>query len=155
LEQILGINIRTKGQNGEREVALELNLIIRAVLTVLGMFVPDFDIVQRNQNQTAVGGNDLSNTFGLSIEVKRQETLQIETWWKQCEAAANRNNEMPVLIYRQNRQKCRVVTYGWLQVSDDMQKLTQARIEMSWDDFKLWFYQLVKFKLENGYELKV
>ena len=56
----------------------------------------------------------LIGCYGLAVEVKRQETLSLNTWWKQCELSANRDNSVPVLIYRQNKQKWRVRTYLWI-----------------------------------------
>ena len=149
----MSINVGTKGQTGEREIANRLEYIIRSVLTKLNLPVPTVSIIQRNQNQSAVGGNDLTNTFGLSIEVKRQETLQINAWWKQCVAAAARNNEIPVLIFRQNRKSWRVVMFGYIQISESKQ--LQTRIEIDWEDFQNWFYLYVESKLNNGYELQV
>ena len=151
----MSINIRTKGQNGEREIAFELNSIIKAVLTELQMPIPQIDIVQRNQNQSAVGGNDLCNVFGLSIEVKRHETLSINTWWKQCEAAAVRNNEIPVLIFRQNRKPWRVITYAYLDASQTCELLVKVRCELSFEDFQHWFYLWVRRKLVNGEQVQV
>lgn len=144
----MGINIRAKGQNGEREVAETLNMIIKSAMRELDMPVPTDDIVQRNQNQSAVGGNDLSNTFGASIEVKRHETLSINTWWKQCLAAAERNNEIPVLIFRQNRAAWRVIMFGWIEIAKGKQ--IAARVETDWETFKLWYYNFVMEKLKAG-----
>lgn len=159
------VNIRQKGQEGEREVATALNAIVMRVLVERKM-PPPFDtrtgklvpIVQRNQNQSAVGGGDLSNTFGLSIEVKRQEQLSINTWWAQCEAAAMRNNELPVLVFRQNTKgggvkKWRVILYAQLELYAPVgynAKHMKARVELSWDDFLQWFYHWVDNKILHG-----
>lgn len=108
----MAINIRTKGASGEREIATILNEIIKEVLEVIG--VPDINnpnyYVARNTLQSAIGGDDLTNTYGFSIEVKRQEALAINTWWKQCVKSASEKNKVPVLIYRQNRGKWKVIT---------------------------------------------
>jgi hypothetical protein len=112
----MSINIRNKGQTGEREIADILNFIVYSVMKEKNFpeeeCLKGISRIQRNQNQSAVGGNDLTDCFGLSIEVKRQEQLAVSTWWTQCIAAANRNNEMPVLIYRQNRKAWRVRAIG-------------------------------------------
>jgi hypothetical protein len=144
----MGINIRQKGQEGEREIQRALEPIIRKLMTDGGYLLPEKAIVQRNQNQSAVGGSDLSNTFGLAIEVKRQEQLSINTWWKQCETAADDNKEHPVLLYRQNGKKWRCVTLVWLHLPGGMQQ--QARAEMDWDSFLCWFEQWVRQKLVQG-----
>jgi hypothetical protein len=146
------INIRQKGANGERQLATALNEIVNELLVKHGLPVPDKPIIQRNQNQTAVGGNDLSNTFGLGIEVKRQENLNVEAWWRQCEEAAKRNTEFPVLIYRQNNQAWRVVTYMWVQLPPRLghDSACQVRGEMKWEAFLSWFRIWVDRKLKNG-----
>lgn len=145
-------NSQTKGKEGEREVARTLNAIIRDCLTEADLPIPDRDIVQRNQNQSAVGGNDLSNCFGFSIEVKRQEQLSVNTWWTQTLEAAKANNEAPVLVFKQNRKPWRVVTTAWLPVpaSSGSWASTSCRVEIDWPTFQEWFRQWVKRKLENG-----
>lgn len=147
------INIRAKGANGEREIANDLNYIVQSVLKSQEWPAATVDAcgqaVQRNQNQSAVGGCDLSNTFGLAIEVKRQEALSINTWWAQCTAAANRNSEVPVLLYRQNHKPWRCITLTSLPLPGARQA-TGIRSEMSYEDFKAWFYQWVYYKLLSG-----
>lgn len=152
----MGINIRAKGQTGEREVADMLNGIIYTTMKALEF--PDAEClkglatVQRNQNQSAVGGNDLTNCMGLSIEVKRQESLSVGTWWRQCVAAAERNAEMPVLMYRQNRKAWRIRTYGWISLPDG--KHIRAEVEFDIDMFRAWFREWVKTKLLLGAEVR-
>ncbi|HWV45510.1 MAG TPA: hypothetical protein VN039_05705 [Nitrospira sp.] len=148
----MGINIRQKGAEGEREVARSLNSIINAVLKARSIPVPEKDVVQRNQNQSAVGGGDLSNVFGLSVEVKRQEQLAVNTWWAQCEASANRNGEIPVLVYRVNRSKWRVVMYAELVLfsATGTQRSMKVRCEVEWEPFLQWFYHWVDAKISAG-----
>lgn len=132
----MGINIRTKGAEGEREVIRALEPIARRVLAELGHVVSDGAVVQRNQNQTAVGGCDLTGTFGLAIEVKRQEQLAVGTWWKQaCKSAADLG-EQPVLVYRQNRQRWRVMMNGYLALPNSY---VGFPVEVTWEDFLAWF----------------
>jgi hypothetical protein len=156
------INVRTKGADAEREVAKMLNAIIVEVATAMGYPPEQVEAarrcVQRNQNQTAVGGCDLTNVFGIAIEVKRQETLSLGTWWQQCVAAAERNNELPLLIWRQNKKPWRVRTYGWLALpgsepgSWSRQKMIVAEFDI--DTFKSWFAEWVRGRLEQGWEIK-
>jgi hypothetical protein len=160
----MGINIRQKGAEGERQVAKALNEVIGAVLREQ-QWSPEIiagceQCVQRNQNQSAVGGCDLSNVFGLAIEVKRQEQLSVNTWWSQCVASAERNREFPVLVYRQNRQAWRVVMYGVLVLpilNDGAEDRfggartgLSSRVEVAWEDFLNWFHAWVVRKLANG-----
>lgn len=152
----MGINIRAKGQQGEREIADMLNLIIYRTMQELGYSEEEclkgISTVQRNQNQSAVGGNDLTNCFGMSIEVKRQEQLSVNTWWAQCLAAAERNNEMPVLMYRQNRKAWHVRTYGWINLPGT--KHIRVVVEFDIDSFKTWFAEWVKLRLLEGAEVR-
>lgn len=158
----MSINIRTKGATGEREVATMLNTIVTEVATAMG-FPPEqvaaaAKCIQRNQNQSAVGGCDLTNVFGMSVEVKRQEQVSLGTWWKQCVDAAKRNDELPVLIWRQNRKPWRVRTYGWLALPGGepgqytRQKMIVADFDV--DTFKVWFAQWVRGRLEQGWDIK-
>lgn len=142
------MNIRAKGANGEREVYNLLNPIIKEVMLEVGGFSEDDlrnpeNFIQRNQNQSAVGGKDLVNTFGLAIEVKRQETLLLEPWWKQTVASAKRLNEKPVLLYRQNRKKWRAVLEhaleGFTPCNHTPLVTIPLRIELSESEFLVWF----------------
>lgn len=150
----MALHALNKGKEGEREIARALNEIIFAALQARGIAIPDRDVVQRNQNQSAVGGGDLSNTFGMCIEVKRQEQLSVNTWWKQVQKAALHNGDLPVLVYRQNRKPWRVVTIGNLPCPYTGHQFT-ARVEFAWEDFKLWFRYWVDLKLENGEKFRV
>ncbi|WYV98904.1 hypothetical protein [Stenotrophomonas phage CM2] len=100
----MGINIRAKGANGEREVATMMNEIVERVCKEEGLSLPPKPVIQRNQNQSAVGGSDLTNPFGYAIEVKRQETLAVNTWWKQREVASAEFGGTPVVISPSERQ---------------------------------------------------
>lgn len=144
------INIRNKGATGEREIANALNDILYEVLNELGMPLPVAPIIQRNQNQTAVGGKDLSNTFDLAIEVKRQEQLSVNTWWAQCVRQAERNNEKPILIYRQNRMSWRVVMMVGIPMpgaNGSGTAIMNVRGEILWENFLTWFRTYAKRKL--------
>lgn len=143
------VNIRTKGADGERELATNLNTLINVVRMRLGMPIMDMTKpqVQRNQNQTAVGGKDLIGTFGMAIEVKRQEQLAINTWWKQCVKSAEELGEIPVLIFRQSRQKWRVVTWGHVKSGE---RTMQCRVEMSYEDFEVWFSMMAEEHLRKN-----
>lgn len=139
------INVRTKGQEGEREIAKILNAIVSEVRAANGYpaIATRDELFQRNQNQSAVGGADLSNPMGLEIEIKRQEALSVNGWWKQCKASAERTGGVPVLIFRQNRKPWRVVLEGEIPVripgSSGHQALSNVRIEVDIDTFKNWF----------------
>lgn len=148
------INRQAKGKDAEREVANELNVALNGILVTLGVPLPQVPYIQRNQNQSAVGGKDLTGTFDLCIEIKRQETLSVNTWWAQCLAAARRNGEKPVLIYRQNRQAWAVVMEVGLLIPAvgegclESTLVTQATIP--WNSFMQWFRRYAHVMVETG-----
>lgn len=142
------INIRQKGFGAERDIANDLNVIINLVHADLGLPAPLKPVVQRNQLQSAVGGKDLVGTFGLAIEVKRQEALSINTWWAQCVKSANGLREVPVLLFKQNHQKWRCIINCQL-VLPGTNKHVEVRAEISYEDFKAWFKGLVKLELQR------
>jgi len=139
------INARTKGQTGEREIATLLNNWFDEACIRKGYKIPAVEDrpFQRNQNQSAVGGDDLTNPMRLSIEVKRQENLSVPSWWRQCEASARRQNNIPILLFRQNRKswRCRMLCCLSLDTptagNPTMLHGVDAEIEFSM--FKHWF----------------
>lgn len=146
------INIRQKGANAERDIADDLNLIISEVREVMGLAPLPKPMVQRNQNQSAVGGKDLVGTFGLAIEVKRQEQLSVNTWWRQCVTSAQEINEIPVLLFKQSRQKWRCIMPVALELptSAAASYVTIAtRAEIDYETFKLYFRERVGRTLYN------
>lgn len=140
---LAGIN---KGKLGEREVADALNGSIYLVYQELKLPTPRNLWVQRNTQQSAIGGQDLTGTFGLCIEVKRQETLAIPEWWRQCVASANTLEQIPVLVFRQSKKTWRVIMEGAVQLpplaGDVPWRVT--RVEIGWDDFLSYFREYVK-----------
>lgn len=154
------VDPRQKGAEGERQVYKMLNEIIVEVMVAMGFPAEEVEkaktMVQRNQNQTAVGGCDLTNTFGMAIEVKRQEQLAINTWWEQCKKSAEKNNELPVLIFKQNRKPWRIRTFGFLHApgSNGGWTSVQAVVEIDEPTFKTWFRAWVTGKLQNGSEYR-
>lgn len=143
----MAINIRQKGQTGEREIQKILEQVVRKVMTNCGQCLPEKAIVQRNQNQSAVGGSDLTGTFGLSIEIKRQEQLNVNTWWKQCTEQANNLNEHPVLLFRQNGKKWRCITLLWLVLPGQTSR--KVRAEIDFETFLAWFEEWVTRKVRK------
>jgi hypothetical protein len=94
----------------------------------------------------------------MCIEVKRQEALSVNTWWKQCTDAAKQNGETPVLLYRQNGKKWRCVVMAGVPLparSTPLDSLLMFRVEMSWDDFLAWFEQWVQRQLVLGHVPRV
>lgn len=138
-------NIRTKGQTGERDVQKIFNDIVEEVYAENGWDkLESRDLpFQRNQNQSAVGGSDLSNPFNVEIEVKRQEALSVGSWWKQCVDSAARTNGIPILIFKQNRKKWRVMLFVDIKIAPPGRALANGlngvAAEISLEDLKIWW----------------
>lgn len=122
---------RQKGQEGERE-------IIKLLRDVCGEEIE----LSRNLNQTREGGHDIVGLEWLAIEVKRQETLDVEAWWRQTLAQAGRD-KVPVLVYRQNRKAWHVVMWG--EVGG-----MRCRVTISILTFKAWFLQELDNQARTG-----
>ena len=87
---------RTKGQVGEREVALELSRLTGQCI--------------RRRVRNAAGDSDLEGLNGWSVEVKRHRSASrsdLHTWWDQTVRQAQ--GLRPLLVYRQNRDEWRCV----------------------------------------------
>lgn len=121
---------RNKGKAAEVEVYHWLNDTVAPVVGPGKWF-------QRNQNQTASSGSDLTNPFRLSIEIKRHETLSINTWWAQCTRSAKAEFGVPVLLYRQSRQPWRAV----VEIIDCFGGT--YTVTMSADNFERWLKSYV------------
>ena len=80
---------RTKGANGEREVA-------RVLRENLGL-----EVTRNWQAQSAEGGCDLCGIPGWAIEIKRSKSKEGKNaWWEQAAAQAEKAKQTPALIYR-------------------------------------------------------
>ena len=110
------IDSRAKGQRAEREICDMLNSVVIKVRDELGL--PDLDKIdhpfQRNQNQSAVGGSDITNPFHFEIEVKSCVQLSVNTWWNQCVDSAFRTGGAPVLLYKIKHKGWRVRTLAYV-----------------------------------------
>lgn len=90
------INSRAKGASGERELA--------QLLRKQGHLD-----ARRGQQYCGLNGNaDVIGVKGIHIECKRQERIADEMWMKQAEDDA-RKGEIPVVIYRRNHEKWKLL----------------------------------------------
>lgn len=145
------IHVVNKGKTGEREV---VDLLATEIYYLIHQHQYDdetkaalYGIVQRNQNQSAVGGGDI-NILGLSVEVKRCEVLEVDKWWRQCTTSAARNGDKPVLIYRQNRKQWHVVMDSHLVLPNNAMMIQRATINH--EAFTQWFAEWAKQKIAAG-----
>ncbi len=147
------LNAQSKGKTGEREVCELLRVELMRCCTEnpwIDMKTRDvlFSSIQRNQNQSAVGGHDIE-FMGLSIEVKRCETLSMNAWWDQCRRAALRINARPVLLFRQNRKPWRAKMEVMLPVSPGTMAIwSEAELEAV--EFEKWLRVYIAAEVKAG-----
>lgn len=131
---------RNKGQRGEREAAALLQPIVNEVYVEAGFAPPLF---KRNLMQTREGGYDIVGLDWLALEIKRQETLSISTWWKQTLKQAG-EEQTPVLMYRKNHAKWRVMLLLETTVG-----LT-IPVDITLSDFLEYFSLRIALELKNN-----
>jgi len=127
------INSRNKGASAERECA-------KIIEDLLGIKC------RRNLSQYQAGGYDLEGLDGWAIEVKRAKKPLLNQWWQQtCEQAA-KNQLKPVLWYRLDNQKWRVVVPAGV-LNPDFHQGTELEYtcEMSPDCFAMIWRELKRF----------
>jgi hypothetical protein len=104
-----GHRSRNKGKRGEREVIGLMQLTVFEIYKAHELECPR---LQRNTLQSDRGGYDIVGIDWLALEVKYQETLQLDKWWKQTIEQAMKGE--PVLVYRSNHQPWRVMMHALL-----------------------------------------
>lgn len=130
---------RNKGQRGEREVIKLLQPVVIDTYARAGLTPPE---LERNLVQSHKGGHDIVGLEWIALEVKFQETLQIELWWDQTKLQAERASKkhieqvLPVLFYRKSRSKWNVRMFGGLRAGNQM---VRCPVEISVEAFLAWF----------------
>jgi hypothetical protein len=128
------INIRNKGQRGEREVVKLLQSVVDVVRARRGLSAL---AVQRNTLQSDQGGHDLAGLGPFSVEVKWQETPYNDAWWRQCLAQAG-GSMIPILFYRQTRQPWKVKFRCFVNTPNDRDQI-EMDATVGIEDFIEWF----------------
>lgn len=118
-----GKHSRNKGQNGERELLKWMHETFSLPARP-----------KRNHEQTAIGGADCIDIPGYAIEVKRQEELYVDAWWKQTTRQALNHGAFPILAYRKNRCKWTFCLPATLINADSWGYITLTQRE-----FESWF----------------
>lgn len=142
----MATNIRNKGQRGEREAAK--------------LFLDDLGIdAERNLQQTRAGGYDLSGVPFFAVEVKRHESPNVTTFWRQALRQGEDTGLMPVVMYRRNRQPWIIVmravdVYAIPAFTNITLPVAKSRIfnglvELTWTQFK----QVFRFYVSPGTEV--
>lgn len=141
----MAINIRQKGATGERDICDMLNGAAYLVLKKHGRSLPTKPLAQRNQNQSAVGGSDITNPFGLCVEVKRQENLSIGTWWRQCVTASKEFGGIPIVLYKQNHKQWKAV----MQMQCPITNVVSV-CQLDIDVFRVWLSEYLNLQFLRG-----
>lgn len=143
------VHVVNKGKQGEREAIKFLQPTIDKVYTQLGV-----EAVQlfRNQNQSALGGYDIDGLPWIALEIKRQEQLNLNAWWKQVTKAASAD-QVPVVMFRQNHKKWRFLMPVWLHTGG--QGHMQVRAEVTKEAFLEWFEERLKYEVLKASEATV
>jgi len=103
----MGNMAKQKGKRGEREFA--------EVLTRLLAKDPSWED-ERIFVDPQANGSDIASIPGLSIEVKRHETLNCKGWWRQALVQADQTGGIPIVAFRQNRKAWKVLMPAYLLV---------------------------------------
>lgn len=135
---------RNKGQRGEREI---IKLLTPVVDKVYAEFpeLGEPPKLQRNTLQSDGGGFDIVGLDWLAIEVKFQENIQINPWWKQTISQA-KPHQMPVLFYRKSHVKWRVMMKLYSPIGD---KRFFCPADMSIENFMVYFEHRLRYELET------
>lgn len=136
------INVRAKGQRGEREVITILQTVVDRVRAKFGA---EKIVLQRNVLQAHMGGCDLHGLVGFAVEVKFVETETLGQWWKQCLRQAEDLSKtaqgvptVPILFYRASRQPWQVKFRAFVATPLDVNQV-EMDLETSLDNFLRWF----------------
>lgn len=119
---------KQKGKRGEMQASTLLGSIVRDILGPQHLR-PDGRLWADVQAQSG----DIVSIPGLSIEVKRQETLNITVWWRQTVRQADDLGAIPVLMFRQNRKAWRFCLPAYLLVIG-----ADGHLEMDEEVFASW-----------------
>ena len=135
-----------KGQRAERAAIELLQPIVDECYTLLGL---EQVRLQRNTLQSDGGGCDIVGLDWIALEIKHQETLNVRAWWDQCVSQAKvriiKNGickgievrQEPILMYKQNNVKWKVMMYGLLTTGGHQN--VRCPVEISLESFLLYF----------------
>lgn len=136
---------QSKGQRSERAVIKMLQPIVDKVY-MEGGIPNDTPSLERNLMQSNKGGYDIVGLEWLALEVKHQETLQVAQWWEQARRQAGDSGKVPVLIYKKNNVKWRVVMFAKLAPPCS----EWAEVDISVDSFLVYFEARVRHQVATS-----
>ena len=132
---------RDKGKRGEREVVNLLQPVVNKVYLSVGL---EPVVLERNLMQSHRGGHDIVGLDWLALEVKYQENIQVNQWWKQTVEQAGQD-KVPVLLYRKSRVAWKVM----LPVTITPSLVVPGVISI--EAFILYFKNRLLFSLTNDH----
>lgn len=149
-----GRSSAAKGANGERDVLGQFRDVMRAVEAELAeagfTFVARSEFATRKRIERGTSNRDIGNIPIVSIEVKRNEKLNISAAWQQCVRQSD-GGLLPTLVYRYNREPWRVRTWvGLTHYNGSGAIVDYAIAEVSLVDFLAYFAKLYRHFLTAG-----
>lgn len=143
-----------KGATGERDVLSAFRDVMRNVEQDLAdagfTFVARSEFATRKRIERGTSNRDIGNIPIISIEVKRNEKLNVSAAWQQAVRQAD-GGLLPVLVYRFNREPWRVKT--WVALTHYNRSgaiLDYAVAELPLTDFLSYFSKLYREFLTEG-----
>ncbi len=132
-----------KGKRAEREVIKLLRPVLEKVYAEAG--IDDIPMLQRNTLQSDKGGYDIVGLDWLAIEVKHQESLSVNAWWKQTIDQA-KPGQQATLFYRRNNVKWQVVVMTFICIGDGYMPV---RATLTADDYLKYFERRLRWEVMN------
>ena len=139
----MALNSRAKGQRAERKAIELLQPVVNKIFIEHGKQPP---ALERNLMQSMKGGYDIVGLEWLALEVKHHETLHVADWWNQA-CRQSKENQIPVLLYKQNRVVWRVVLYGFIHSGE---RKVKCPCDVGIDAFLLWFELQLRIKCSKN-----
>lgn len=143
-----------KGAKGERDVLAAFREAMQAVESELAQagfnFVARSEFATRKRIEAGTSNRDIGNIPIISIEVKRNESLNLKAAWEQTVRQAN-GGLLPVLVYRYNREPWRCRTWAALTHYDGSGAVVDYVVaETSLTDFLTYYSKLYRHFLTAG-----
>ena len=132
---------RDKGKRAEREVVKLLQPVVTRAFIDAYREAPE---LERNLMQSNKGGCDIAGLEWLALEVKHHETVKLAEFWQQTKDQATAE-QIPVLFYKSNRTKWRVMMFGHLPAHH---LRVRCPVDISLDHFLIWFDTKLRCELE-------
>lgn len=132
-----------KGKRAEREVIKLLTPVLEKVYAEAG--IEDIPMLQRNTLQSDKGGYDIVGLDWLAIEVKHQESLAVNLWWKQTIDQA-KTGQQATLFYRKNNVKWQVVVMTFICTGDGYMPI---RSTLKVEDYLKYFERRLRWEVRG------